>query len=162
LPFTESQVDYMVRYSDVDWSRELAARVEAGEKLLLVYNLGAYDENYSNPEALLERLYLHLGPQRFVDSVFAFGTNACRHLAHPPRRLAPRRMRRPPPFPAGLARGPPVERDATVGYSVAPHRFAEPVFAREREQMMQAIRARFVVAMESPPDAKYVRFRLDG
>jgi len=49
-----------------------------------------------------------------------------------------------------------------VGYYVAPHRFDEPVFAREREQMMQAIRARFVVAMESPPDAKYVRFRLDG
>ena len=155
LPFTESQIDYMVRYADVDWSRELAARVDAGEKLLLVYNLGAYDENYSNPEALLERLYLHLGHRRFVDSVFAFGTNACRHTClpiHPMKELAP--------FLDSIRADRPVDRGAIVGYWVAPQKFDEPVFAREREQMMQAIRARFGVELESPPDAKFVRFRL--
>ena len=155
LPFTESQVDYMVRYSDVDWSRELAARVEAGEKLLLVYNLGAYDENYSNPEALLERLYLHLGHQRFVDSVFAFGTNACRHTCLPIRP-----MREFARFLDGIRAGRPVDRAAIVGYWVAPHEFEEPVFAAERGQMMRAIRARFMLELESAPDAKFVRFRL--
>jgi len=155
LPFVESQVDYMVRFADVDWSRELATRVDAGEKLLLVYDLGAYDENYSNPEALLERLYVHLGHRRFVDSVFAFGSTACRHAClpiHPMRELAP--------FLDGIRAGRPVDRSAIVGYYVVPQAFDGPVFTREREQMIRTIRQRFTMELESPADAKYVRFRL--
>jgi len=155
LPFVESQVDYMVRFADVDWSREPATRVDAGEKLLLVYDLGAYDENYSNPEALLERLYVHLGHRRFVDSVVAFGSTACRHAClpiHPMHELAP--------FLDGIRAGRPVDRSVIVGYYVAPQAFDEPVFTREREQMIRAIRQRFTMELESPADAKYVRFRL--
>jgi len=80
---------------------------------------------------------------------------ACRHAClpiHPMHELAP--------FLDGIRAGRPVDRSVIVGYYVAPQAFDEPVFTREREQMIRAIRQRFTMELESPADAKYVRFRL--
>jgi len=73
MPFAHTTVDYMVPFIDVDWYRELRSRIDAGNKLLLVYNLSSYEENHTNPSGILERRYLHLGHTRFTNSVFMFG-----------------------------------------------------------------------------------------
>jgi hypothetical protein len=78
MPFVHTTVDYMVPFIDVDWYLELRARADAGDKLLLVYNLSSYEENHTNPSGVLERLYLHLGHTRFTSSVFVFGSMPCR------------------------------------------------------------------------------------
>jgi hypothetical protein len=74
LPFVASSIDYTVPYFLVDWYAEMRDHADAGRKLILVYNLSSYDENPTDPAGILERLYLHLGHARFVDSVFVFGT----------------------------------------------------------------------------------------
>jgi hypothetical protein len=78
MPFAHTTIDYMVPFVDVDWYRELRSRADAGNRLLLVYNLSSYEENHTNPTGILERLYLHLGHARFTSSVFAFGSMPCR------------------------------------------------------------------------------------
>src|SRR5439155_19755464 len=121
----------------------------------LVYGLGAYAENRRNPEALLYRVSVHLGHRRLVASVYALGSTDCRHAClpnHPMHELAP--------LLDGIRAGRPVDRSVIVGYYVAPQAFDEPVFTREREQMIRAIGQRFTMELESPADAKYVRFRL--
>ena len=85
LPYVHSTLDYWVPFAPVDWSAEMRARVEAGRKLFLIYNLSAFDENPTNPAAVLERLYLSLGHQRFIDSVLVFGTQSVRWDALPIR-----------------------------------------------------------------------------
>jgi hypothetical protein len=88
LPFTENVLDYYVPFFPVDWYRELRDRVDAGQKLLLLYNLTSYDENNTNPTGVLERLYLHLGPERFAASVLVFGSDRVRWNELPVRPLA--------------------------------------------------------------------------
>jgi hypothetical protein len=87
LPFVDSSIDYTVPYFLVDWYAEMRDHVDAGRKLILVYNLSSYDENPTNPAGILERLYLHLGHERFVDSVFVFGTRTRRWNEFPIRPL---------------------------------------------------------------------------
>lgn len=74
LPYVHTTLDYSVPFLLVDWYREMRARVDAGRKLLVVYNLEAFDENPTNPAGVLERLYLHLGDARFRASVLVFGS----------------------------------------------------------------------------------------
>jgi hypothetical protein len=88
LPYVHSTLDYWVPFALVDWAAEMRARVDAGRKLLVIYNLSAFEENPTNPAAVLERLYLTLGHQRFVDSVLVFGTQQVRWNALPVRPLA--------------------------------------------------------------------------
>jgi hypothetical protein len=105
LPYTETWIplerghrtylDYTTPFFMVDWYLEMRDAVDRGEKILLLYNSTSYDENFTNPAAVLERLYLHLGHQRFVDQVFVFdGTNG--HWDAVP-------VRRPGQFPDVLA-----------------------------------------------------------
>jgi hypothetical protein len=61
--------------------------VEHGAQLVLVYNFRAYPENTTNPQALLERLYLRLGHARFVEDVHVFGNQSCRYSCLPIVRL---------------------------------------------------------------------------
>src|SRR5262249_48716398 len=42
LPAVQSTLDYAVPFALVDWTAELRARVEAGRKLLLIYNMSAF------------------------------------------------------------------------------------------------------------------------
>jgi hypothetical protein len=73
LPFVTSSLDYDVQFLPVRWYLEMRDRVDSGMRVLVLYNLSAYDENATNPAGVLDRLYLHLGHQRFVDSVLVFG-----------------------------------------------------------------------------------------
>jgi hypothetical protein len=86
LPFVRSSDGVgHVDYDSVRWARELRSRVEGGERLLLLYNLGCYPENITNPAGVLERLYLGLGHERFVQSIYVFGSDPCRYSCLPIR-----------------------------------------------------------------------------
>lgn len=94
LPYTYTAVD-ATRILDCsvpfllrDWYREMRARVDSGRKLLLIYNLSSYDENTTDPAGIIDRLYLHLGHERFVDSVLVFGEDRVRWIELPIRRMA--------------------------------------------------------------------------
>jgi hypothetical protein len=154
LPYTHSPGDYLVRLGDVDWARELYDRVERGERLLLVYNLSVHDESVTNPEAILERLYVRLGHRRFVDSVLVFGSKSCRHTCLPIRP-----MDEVGPTLDAL-RAAPERLGSITGYVVEKHPYDDPEFAPERSQIMGELARRFTVVMESPPNAKFARFRL--
>ncbi len=155
LPFTTS-FDYYVQPANVDWSRELRARVDAGETLLLLYNFGAYDENYTNPEASLERLYVSIGHQRFVDSVFVFGSAACRHNCLPIRPLE-----EVGPFLDGLREGRPVDPRAITGYYVADNPVYPEALPAEKRQIIAEIQKRFTLRPQPPEGTKFTRFTLE-
>jgi hypothetical protein len=72
----------MVRPFTVDWYRALRRQVLNGRKLFLAYNLSSYDEDPTDPSAVIDRLYLSLGHDRFVQSVWVFGnqTERWNHL----------------------------------------------------------------------------------
>jgi hypothetical protein len=87
LPFTATTLDYMVPFSVVDWERGILDSIEAGKRVVLVYNLSSWQENATNPAAVLERLYLSLGHERFQESVFVFGSQTVRWNTFPVRPL---------------------------------------------------------------------------
>jgi hypothetical protein len=155
MPFADSQADYMVETRDVDWLLELRARAQAGETLLLVYDLGAYDENYTNPSASLERLYLYLGHDAFVRTVFAFGSTPCRHACVPVRPMAELG-----PFLDSLEAGTGPALATLTGYWVVEQPYDTPQFTADRRHALDELRRRFAVTVETPLTAKYHRFRL--
>jgi hypothetical protein len=69
----------------VDWARALEARAENGETLVLLYNFSVPNENLRDPVAPLERLYLGLGHEKFMERVFVFGSEHCRYDCLPIR-----------------------------------------------------------------------------
>jgi hypothetical protein len=123
--------------------------------LLLVYNLSAYDENFSNPTAILERLYVHLGHARFVDSVFVFGSQSCHHSCVPIRPLAELDETLDRLEAAGRV-------PALVGYAVKAQSMDAPEFPKERQWIMSELERRFVLRLHTPDDVKYARFTLEA
>lgn len=85
LPFVTTSLDYTVSSLPMRWYLEMRDRVDRGQKLLLLYNRSAFDENATDPAAILERLYLHLGHERFVSSVIVFGSHTYQNDAFPIR-----------------------------------------------------------------------------
>ena len=84
MPYTYSREGVgSVTFSHVDWAHALRREVEKGRRVLLLYNLDCYPENFTNPSGVLERLYLRLGHERFVHSVFVFGSRSCRYCCLP-------------------------------------------------------------------------------
>ena len=156
LPYSQSQVDYMVNLENVDWAEELIARVERGERLLLVYNLDAYYENITDPSGVLERLYLRVGYERFVGNVLVFGSHPCRQSAclpvRPMAEIGPALDRLREEAPATLTR--------VTGYVVAPHQIDGPLFLGERAALLAAIEARFTVHWQDTESATFRRFSL--
>ena len=156
LPFVSSQLDYVLWPEHVDWALEMERRIDAGETMLLVYSLDAYDENYSNPDGILERLYVRLGHRRFLDSVVVFSSVPCHHDCVPVRPLSELE----PWLDALRAAGP--ERWArVVGYQVQPHQWDSVAFKADREKTIVAIDARFMLVLDSPPTDRVVRFHLE-
>ena len=49
---------------------------------------------------------------------------------------------------------------SVTGYVVERHEYDNPEFVAERSQIMGELAQRFTVVMESPPNAKFARFRL--
>jgi hypothetical protein len=156
MPYSHSQADYMVNLETVDWAEDLIARVERGERLLLVYNLDAYRENITDPSGVLERLYVRVGHDRFVDAVLVFGAHSCRQSACLP-------IRPMTDVAAALdalrAAGPEALRSLT-GFAVAPHPLDTTVFLDERQVLLDAIAAGFALHWQDPETATYRRFTL--
>jgi hypothetical protein len=146
----------LVDFQAVDWSRQLRANVEAGERLLLVYNFDCYAENLTNPTGVLERLYLSLGHERFTRSVFVFGSESCRYCCLPIRPLADFG-----PFLDGIRPEgpmPPATLTAYVDQQCNVLRSA----VKEPEMMFATIRQRFRIRPESLYTARFFRFKIEG
>jgi hypothetical protein len=144
LPFVRTSVDYQVVFQDVDWGRLMLAEARAGRKLILAYNLSSYEENATNPSAVMERLYLALGPERFFDTVYVFGEGD-RWTTFTARPIASvdafvNGIQDPRAFVGWIAVHP---RDQGNN-AVAERR------AREMKQLLSALARRFVVVVEPP------------
>lgn len=161
MPFTFSQADYFVPAAEVKWVLELRSRVEAGEKLLLVYNFSSYPENTTDPAGALERLYVSLGHQRFVDSIFVFGSTPCRYSCLPVRPLETLEA-----FLDGIQSGTPAPPETfTVYYLQDFH----PMYRRaggtsivewESAKIFAEIRRRFAIRLESPKESRFMRLKI--
>jgi hypothetical protein len=156
LPYSHSQVDYMMSVEIVDWAEELIERVERGERLVLAYNLDAYDENLTNPSGVLERLYLRVGHDAFVRSVLVFGSHACRQsTCLPVRPLAELE-----PALDELRREGPQALARLTGFAVKQLPSDGPLFVAERARILAALEQRFTLRWEGPEGARYRRFSL--
>lgn len=156
MPFTYSQADYTVPSSEVDWYLEARSRVDTGEKLLIIYNLSAYPENTTDPAGALERLYLHLGHDRFLATVFVFGSVKCRYSCLPIRPLEELgtvldSIR------AGAAISPAV---VTVYYLQDLTPTYRHTFELESARIFAEIRKRFAIRLESPKGSRFMRFKI--
>ena len=156
LPFVHSQLDYMIWPDRARWVTEMAARADAGETILLVYGLGAYNENFSNPDGVLEHLYVHLGHERFVQHVIVFSSDQCHYGCVPVRPMSELGA-----YLDALQAGGPERWANAVGYRVLPEEWDSETFRTEREQVLSALEARFVLLVDSPPTASVTRFRLE-
>lgn len=78
LPYVQGLGDYRIPYGQVDAADQMVERIARGERVILLYSLWNYWENHTDPAALPERLYLRLGHNRFVWSVFWFSSKPCR------------------------------------------------------------------------------------
>jgi hypothetical protein len=72
LPFTESPADHFVNPKAPQTLSVLEREVNAGKRLILLYNYLSYSENTTDPDAIPERLYIRLGHKKFNDRVFIF------------------------------------------------------------------------------------------
>lgn len=128
----------------------------AGERLLLIYNFDCYVENMTNPVGVLERLYVWLGHERFVRSVFAFGSEPCRYSCLPIRPLADFET-----FLDGVRPdGPTPPATLTCYYDNKCRVLGND--AKEPDRMFSIIRERFRIRPMSPPDARFLRFTIVG
>jgi len=87
LPHVQARGDYIAQPDYVEAAEAIRHGIDAGDRVLLLHNLSAYVENTTDPTALLERLYLGLGHERFGRSVLVFGSGACRYDCLPLRPL---------------------------------------------------------------------------
>jgi hypothetical protein len=88
LPYTQSAEGIgLVSPATARYAAQILRDVDEGRHVLLAYNLGCYPENMTNPEGLIERVYLALGHARFVRAISVFGSNSCRYSCLPIRPL---------------------------------------------------------------------------
>jgi hypothetical protein len=69
--------------ASIAWADELAARVLAGERVVALHSQECPSENFTNPQGVLERIYLRVGHERFAESVVAFPIPVCRYACLP-------------------------------------------------------------------------------
>jgi hypothetical protein len=143
----------LVSHAEVDVSRALLARVEAGERILLLYNFSCYAENLTNPQGILERLYLSLGHERFVRSVLVFGSSNCRYSCLPIRPLPELAT-----FLDGVRPGGPTPPDLITGYYVQNCSVSEGMGGKEVDQMFATIRERLPIKLEDSATPHLLRF----
>jgi hypothetical protein len=145
----------LVLFPYVDWAEEMRSRVEAGEQLLLVYNFSCYGENTTNPVGVLERLYLALGHERFVRSMYVFGSQTCRYSCLPIRRLEELG-----PFLEGIRSDGPTPPTGLVGYY--PQDCAQmDMKADELRRIYETISQRFLLRT-TMPRPNLLRFTIAG
>jgi hypothetical protein len=88
LPYAHANLDYYVPTFVTPWADRILADIEAGRSVVLLYNLGSYWENNTDPTGIPEWLYVTLGHRRFTERVFMFGSQTVRHHQVPVRPLA--------------------------------------------------------------------------
>lgn len=158
LPHTYSQADYRVQTEEVNWYLELRSQVDAGKKLLLIYNFSPYWENPTDMVGVLERLYLHLGNQKFIDSVFAFSSVTCRYSCLPIRTLEEL-----DPFLEKLISQNEADLENVIGfYTPNPLPTYQHSFAIESAQIFETIRKRFSINLLPSNGSKFRSFTLEG
>lgn len=146
LPYTQTpldagrHLDSAVPFLPVHWYLEMRAQADAGNRLLLVYDLDAYDENATNPAAIPDRLYLHLGPRRFGEQVLLFGEHTVRWNELPLR----------PPNEIGAALDGITNPTAIAGYALSHPRDDMPWPSAETHRrgvarLLAAIEARYEI-----------------
>ncbi|MGR3218664.1 MAG: PA14 domain-containing protein, partial [Candidatus Anammoxibacter sp.] len=168
MPFTYSQADYFVQSAEVNWCLEMRSRVDSGEKLILVYNLLAYPENSTDPAGVLERLYLYLGHDRFMRSVFVFGSKADLGYKLPTGAVQSRYSCVPvrplhelEDFLDGIRQDGVMRPEMfTCYYLQHQHSDHKTVFASDAAMIFEEIRKRFAIKLESPKEAKFMRFKI--
>jgi hypothetical protein len=156
LPYTHSEADYMVVRPPIDWATRMSEDVLAGDTLVVVYGRFAYDENATNPTAVLERVYLHVGHDRFVRQVHVFGSLPCGFSCLPLRPLSE--------IEHGVAQ---VASNAAVSsrpvhlyYSQDFHLTYEHTFETESALVFAAVRRHFALRDELVLGPKLLHFRL--
>jgi hypothetical protein len=85
LPGIFSHIDYFPYYEGIDAIRTMGDLVVSGATLVSDYNLDAYPENSTDPQALIERLYLRLGHDVFMRRAYFLGDKAHRYYPLPIR-----------------------------------------------------------------------------
>jgi hypothetical protein len=137
LPYTVSLADFAIRPPLIRTAHQLAGAVEGGARLVLVYDFHAYPENTTDPQALLERLYLRLGHERFVERIHVFSDLPCRYSCLPIAPLADL-----PAFVASLGALDPAELERTrvVRYTDLP---TQTEFAKDASTVVGALEQRF-------------------
>jgi hypothetical protein len=146
LPFTQSTLDHRVPFAIVDWAREVRAEVARGKKVILVYNLSSFEENATDPAGIPERLYLSLGHQRFMQSVFLFGSQSGRWNEFPVRD-----MRDLEAFVRSIA-----EPAEFVGY-LRTHPFDELRFQQEATTILERLARRWTLVWDPDRDLPHGR-----
>ena len=168
MPFTYSQADYFVHSTEIGWYLEMKSRLDFGEKLFLIYNLTAFPENTTDPAAVLERLYLYLGHDRFIDSVFVFGSNSnisfvkpletaqCRYSCVPIKPMNELESFLDDIYNEGI-----ISPSTITFYYLQdqPPTYLN-IFESDAARIFSEIRERFIVKLESPPQSKYMRFKI--
>jgi hypothetical protein len=85
LPFTFSSDDYRVSAGATDAARWIRGEMDRGRRVVVLSNLNS--ETIVDPEALLERVYVSTGHERFRRQVLVFGHRRCRYDCLPIRPL---------------------------------------------------------------------------
>jgi hypothetical protein len=156
LPYTYSQVDYMVPRPPIDWAARIGDDVLAGKRVVVVYGPFAYDENAANPTGVLQRVYLRVGHERFVRSVLVFASTSCEIQCMPLRPLSE--------IDGAIAR---MAADAQLRaptmrlyYSQDLHLTFEHRFESESALVFEAVRRRFALRAQRAIDPKVSSFDL--
>lgn len=153
LPYTAAP-DYTVRPSSTRFARHIAAEVRRGQHVLLVYGFRVPSESIMDPAAVLERLYLDLGHDRFVRSVHVFSSKGCRYDCLPIRPL--RELR---PFLDALAEGRGTLRpeDVAVYYKLEP---GSGQYVEERTAILAQIERRLELKPDPGAPPGFARLKL--
>ena len=84
LPYTHSQVDFLLDAELLDDARRLRQLIELGdERHFIFYGYSSFPENTTDPQAILERLYLQMPDATFRTRVVFVDRVPCRYSCVP-------------------------------------------------------------------------------
>jgi hypothetical protein len=126
----------------IEWAKRLEARARAGERVVVLHGQMCLMESVTNPFAVLERLYVLLGPQMFHDRVLGVAM--------------------PADVPARYVTVPVVDVRTAMD-TLAPGTIVEvdTLCADRMADVRQQLATRFTLVPLEPEDARILRYRLE-
>src|SRR5262245_10509174 len=121
------------------WAESLAARAQAGERLVLLHGQVCPSEYLTNPVGVLERLYLRLGHQRFRERVVAIASARPTYVTVPVVDL----------------------REALGQLTPGTLVDMDTLCASEMVDPLHALESRFTLTRLTGPGDRFAKFRLD-